>query len=117
MQRRSARRTTLVTRLTRTTLVTRKRRGGGEANGTVRTVLEKGFYLDEETYVTISMRFKKEKMDSDCAALNNFYHRMLEENATQGAAKKVVRVVLASKWGDEVANGSEKLNIQLSDNF
>ncbi|KAL1294147.1 hypothetical protein HN51_054821 [Arachis hypogaea] len=84
---------------------------------TLRMMKEKGFFLDEETYVTISMRFKKEKMDSDCVALNHFYHRMLEENAMQGLVKKVVGVVSASKWGDEVANGLEKLNIQLSDNF
>ncbi|MED6218184.1 hypothetical protein PIB30_024509 [Stylosanthes scabra] len=84
---------------------------------TLRVMKEKGFYLDEETCMTISMYFKKEKMESDRVALNHFYHRMLEENAMQGVAKKVVGIVSASEWGDEVVNGLENLEIQLSDNF
>ncbi|KAK7265627.1 hypothetical protein RJT34_33249 [Clitoria ternatea] len=84
---------------------------------TLRLMKEKGFYLDEETYKTISMIFKKAKMNSDFVALTHFYNRMLEENAMQSVVTKVVGIVSGSEWGDEVMDELAKLKIQLSDNF
>ncbi|KAG2408200.1 Pentatricopeptide repeat-containing protein [Vigna angularis] len=78
---------------------------------------EKGFYLNEETYLTIFVRFKKEKMNSDAVALTQFYNRMLEENAMQSAVTKVVGIISVSEWGEEVMGELAKLKILLSDNF
>ncbi|XP_057420331.1 pentatricopeptide repeat-containing protein At3g48250, chloroplastic-like [Lotus japonicus] len=86
---------------------------------TLRMMKEKGFYLDEETYYTISVGFKRAKMNSDSAALTHFYNRMLEDNTTQSVVTKVVGIVSGSEGGDdgEVKNELAKLEIQLSDNF
>lgn len=84
---------------------------------TLRTMKERGFYLDEETYLTISVGFKRAKMDSDYVALSHFYDRMLEENAMQSVVTKVVGIISVSEWGDEVMGELAKLEIQLSDNF
>ncbi|XP_047170274.1 pentatricopeptide repeat-containing protein At3g48250, chloroplastic-like [Vigna umbellata] len=78
---------------------------------------EKGFYLNEETYLTIFVRFKKEKMNSDAVALTQFYNRMLEENAMQSVVTKVVGIISVSEWGEEVMGELAKLKILLSDNF
>ncbi|KAK7330545.1 hypothetical protein VNO77_24740 [Canavalia gladiata] len=83
----------------------------------LRMMKEKGFYLDEETYMTISTGFKKGKMNSDSVALTHFYERMLQENAMQSVVSKVVDIISGSEWGHEVTNKLEKLKIQLSDNF
>ncbi|KAK7389130.1 hypothetical protein VNO78_23962 [Psophocarpus tetragonolobus] len=84
---------------------------------TVRTMKEKGFYLDKETYLTISVGFKREKMNSDSVALTHFYNRMLEENAMQTVVTKVVSIISVSEWSHEVTDELAKLKIQLSDNF
>ncbi|KAG4929875.1 hypothetical protein AAZX31_17G081700 [Glycine max] len=84
---------------------------------TLRMMKENGFFLDEETYLTISVGFKREKMDSDSVALTHFYNRMLEENAMQSVVSNVVGIISRSEWGDEVVGELAKLEIQLSDNF
>ncbi|TKY55263.1 Pentatricopeptide repeat-containing protein [Spatholobus suberectus] len=84
---------------------------------TLRMMKEKGFYLDEETYKTIFVGFKKAKMNSDSVALTHFYDRMLQENAMQSVAAKVVGIISGSEWGDEVMGELAKLEVQLSDNF
>ncbi|KAK6924775.1 Pentatricopeptide repeat [Dillenia turbinata] len=84
---------------------------------TLRKMKEQGFYLDEETYVTILGVFKKAKMASDAAALTHFYNRMLEENAVDEKVKSVVEVALRSEWSDEVEKHLGELKIVLSDNF
>ncbi|XP_027331971.1 pentatricopeptide repeat-containing protein At3g48250, chloroplastic-like [Abrus precatorius] len=84
---------------------------------TLRMMNEKGFYLDEETYLTISMGFKKAKMTNDSVALTHFYNRMIQENAKQSVVTKVVDIIAENEWGHEVMNELTKLQIQLSDNF
>ncbi|XP_061364880.1 pentatricopeptide repeat-containing protein At3g48250, chloroplastic-like [Gastrolobium bilobum] len=84
---------------------------------TLRMMKEKGFYLDEETYLTISVGFKKAKMNSDSVALTHFYNRMLQDNTMQSVVTKVVGIISGSEWGDEVTNELEKLKVQVSDNF
>ncbi|ESW27478.1 hypothetical protein PHAVU_003G205300 [Phaseolus vulgaris] len=84
---------------------------------TLRMMKDQGFYLNEETYLTIYVRFKREKMNSDSVALTHFYNRMLEENAMQSVVTKVVGIISVSEWGEEVMGELAKLKIQLSDNF
>ncbi|KAI4336224.1 hypothetical protein L6164_014777 [Bauhinia variegata] len=84
---------------------------------TLRMMKEKGFYLDEETYVTILRAFKISKMKSDAVALTHFYNRMLQENAMGNVITKVVDIILRSEWSDEVENHLGSLKILLSDNF
>ncbi|XP_020212410.1 pentatricopeptide repeat-containing protein At3g48250, chloroplastic [Cajanus cajan] len=84
---------------------------------TLRMMKEKGFYLDEETYLTILYGFKREKMDSDSVALTHFYDRMVEENAKQSIVTRVVDIISVSEWGDGVKDELAKLQIQLSDNL
>ncbi|KAL2329446.1 hypothetical protein Fmac_017027 [Flemingia macrophylla] len=84
---------------------------------TLRMMKEKGFYLDEETYLTISHSLKREKMSSDSVALSHFYDRMVEENAKQSIVTRVVDIISLSEWGDAVKDGLAKLQIQLSDNL
>lgn len=84
---------------------------------TLRTMKERGFYLDEETYFTISVGFKRAKMNSDCVALSHFYDRMIQENAMQSVVTKLVGIISESEWGDEVMGELAKLEVQLSDNF
>ncbi|CAI8609855.1 unnamed protein product [Vicia faba] len=84
---------------------------------TLRTMKEKGFYLDEDTYLTISTGFKKEKLNSDVSALSHFYNGMIHQNAMQSVVQKVVGIILGSDWNDEVENELAKVKIQLSDNF
>ncbi|KAG2678741.1 hypothetical protein I3843_11G018500 [Carya illinoinensis] len=84
---------------------------------TLRKMKEEGFYVDEETYLTILAQFKKGKMASDVTALKHFYSRMLVENAMENVVKKVVDIVSESEWTDEVEHELEELKIVLSDNF
>lgn len=84
---------------------------------TLRTMKEKGFYLDEETYLTISVGFKKQKMNSDVVALSHFYDGMIKQNAMQSVVTNVVGIVSGSEWDDKVENKLSELKIKLSDNF
>lgn len=84
---------------------------------TLRKMKEQGFYVDEETYLSILGQLKKAKMASDVAALSHFYNRMLEENAMDNVVKKVVNIVLETEWSVEVENQLGELKIVLSDNF
>ncbi|CAJ1947510.1 unnamed protein product [Sphenostylis stenocarpa] len=84
---------------------------------TLRTMKENGFYLMEETYLTIYVSFKREKMNSDSVALTHFYKRMLEENAMQSVVTKVVGIMSVSEWDEKVMDKLAELKIQLSDNF
>jgi hypothetical protein len=83
----------------------------------LRKMKEQGFYVDEDTYATILGQLKNMKMASDVAALSHFYNRMLEENAMDNVAKKVVNIVLQTEWNVEVENGLGELKIVLSDNL
>lgn len=78
---------------------------------------EQGFYIDEETFMTMSSKLKKEKMASDVAALSHFYNRMVQENAMDGVVKEVVNVVLGQEWSDKVEKQLVELVVDLSDNF
>ncbi|XP_057950686.1 pentatricopeptide repeat-containing protein At3g48250, chloroplastic [Malania oleifera] len=84
---------------------------------TMRKMKEQGFYIDEETYITILGIFRKEKMASDAAALTHFYNRMVQDNAMDAIAKKVVNIVIGSEWDDVVGKELGELKISLSDNF
>ncbi|XP_015869825.3 pentatricopeptide repeat-containing protein At3g48250, chloroplastic [Ziziphus jujuba] len=83
---------------------------------TLRKMKQEGFYLDEETYFTISGKFKKEKMASDVAALSHFYNRMIQENAMDKVVGSVVDVILGSVWNDNVEKQLGELNVVFSDN-
>ncbi|KAE9610097.1 hypothetical protein Lal_00006794 [Lupinus albus] len=84
---------------------------------TLRVMKEKGFHLDEETYYTILIGFKKAKLNSDAVALTNFYDRMLQDNAMQSNVTKVVDIIKGSEWNDAITNELAKVKLQLSDNF
>jgi pentatricopeptide repeat protein len=84
----------------------------------LRTMKEKGFYLDGETHLTISNGFKKEKMNSDVVALSHFYKGMLQQNAMESVVTKVIDIISGSEWDDDkVENELANLKIQFSDNF
>ncbi|KAI6675417.1 hypothetical protein NL676_003323 [Syzygium grande] len=76
---------------------------------------EQGFYLDEETYVTILGAFKKEKMASDAMGLTHFYKRMIEENGRDSVVKKLVELVLGKAWSSEAEKALADMNIAFSD--
>lgn len=76
-----------------------------------------GFYIDEETYLSMLAQLKKEKMASDVAALSHFYNRMIQENAMGGVVKEVVNVVLGQEWSDKVEKQLVELVVDFSDNF
>ncbi|TYJ98503.1 pentatricopeptide repeat-containing protein [Cucumis melo var. makuwa] len=84
---------------------------------TLRLMKERGFYLDEETYLTILGVLRKAKKAADATALAHFYNRMLQENAMDSVVQKVVHIVLGSDWSNDVAGKLEELGIALSDNF
>ncbi|KAM3703997.1 hypothetical protein ACJW31_04G140900 [Castanea mollissima] len=84
---------------------------------TLRKMKEQGFYVDEETYLTILGQLKKAKMASDVVALNHFHKRMLSENAMENVVTKVVDIVLGSEWSNGVENELGEMKIVLSDNF
>ncbi|PON96743.1 Tetratricopeptide-like helical domain containing protein [Trema orientale] len=84
---------------------------------TLKKMKEQGFYIDEETYLTMSAQLKKEKMASDVAALSHFYNRMLQENAMDGVVKEVVNVVVGQEWGEKVEKRLVELIVDLSDTF
>ncbi|XP_030477098.2 pentatricopeptide repeat-containing protein At3g48250, chloroplastic [Syzygium oleosum] len=76
---------------------------------------EQGFYLDEETYVTILGAFKKAKMASDAMGLTHFYKRMIEENGRDSVVKKLVELVLGKAWSSEAEKALADMNIAFSD--
>ncbi|KAJ6294146.1 hypothetical protein OIU76_022265 [Salix suchowensis] len=84
---------------------------------TIKKMKEGGFYIDEETYLTIMGVCKKEKMTNDVAALKHFYDRMIEENAKDNVAKDVVRIILEREWNKEVEKKLVGMRIVLTDNF
>ncbi|XP_023530746.1 pentatricopeptide repeat-containing protein At3g48250, chloroplastic [Cucurbita pepo subsp. pepo] len=84
---------------------------------TLRVMKERGFYLDEETYLTILGVLKRAKKAADATALTHFYNRMLQENAMDSVVQKVVNIVLQSEWNNDVAEKLEGLGIVLSDSF
>ncbi|XP_022135299.1 pentatricopeptide repeat-containing protein At3g48250, chloroplastic [Momordica charantia] len=84
---------------------------------TLRVMKERGFYLDEETYLTMLGILRRAKKAADATALTHFYNRMLQENAMDSVVQKVVNIVLGSEWSSDVAENLEGLGIVLSDNF
>ncbi|CAN0900352.1 Pentatricopeptide repeat-containing protein At3g48250, chloroplastic [Linum grandiflorum] len=86
---------------------------------TLRKMREEGFCLDEETYLTLSRVFKKERMNGDAVALKQFYEKMIQENAVDGVVKKVVEVIVkeGEEEDDKVENRLTEMKIVLSDNF
>lgn len=84
---------------------------------TVKKMKDEGFYIDEQTYLTISGQLKKAKMASDAAALSHFYKRMIQENAMDSVVESVVNVILGSAWNDSVEKQLEELNVVVSDNI
>ncbi|GLU21537.1 hypothetical protein SLE2022_376700 [Rubroshorea leprosula] len=84
---------------------------------TLQKMKEQGFYLDEETHLTIQAVFKKEKMTGDIGALTYFNNRMLEQNALDGTAKMVANVVLEAEWSNKVEKELQEMKITVSDNF
>lgn len=78
---------------------------------------ERGFYLDEETYLTILGILKKDKKSNDAMALTHFYNRMIQDNAQDAAVKQVVRTVLEKGWSDEVERELQEMKFVLTDNF
>lgn len=84
---------------------------------TLRRMKERGFYLDEETYLTVLGILKKEKKSSDAMALTHFYNRMIQENAQDAAVKQVAAAVLEKGWTDVVERELLEMKFELSDNF
>ncbi|KAK0586761.1 hypothetical protein LWI29_011825 [Acer saccharum] len=84
---------------------------------TIRKMKEEKCYIDEETYLSILGVLKKAKMGTDVAALNHFYDRMIEENAMDGVARNVVKVILGGEWGKKVEKELEEMKIEVSDNL
>ncbi|XP_030542301.1 pentatricopeptide repeat-containing protein At3g48250, chloroplastic [Rhodamnia argentea] len=82
---------------------------------TLKKMKEQGFYLDEETYVTILGVFKKEKMASNAMALTHFYKRMIEENGRDSVVKKLVELVLGKAGSSEAVKTLADMNIAFSD--
>ncbi|CAK7357305.1 unnamed protein product [Dovyalis caffra] len=84
---------------------------------TIKKMKEQGFYIDEETYLTILGICKKEKMAPDAAALTHFYDRMIHENAKDNSVKDAVRVILERQWNKDVENKLLGMKTVLTDNF
>ncbi|XP_050224220.1 pentatricopeptide repeat-containing protein At3g48250, chloroplastic [Mercurialis annua] len=84
---------------------------------TLRKMKEEGFYIDEETYLTILGSFKKKFMDSDSVAFKHFFERMVKENAMDSVVRNVVHVVMKTEWSDEVEQQLGDMGIVLGDNF
>ncbi|XP_022857776.1 pentatricopeptide repeat-containing protein At3g48250, chloroplastic, partial [Olea europaea var. sylvestris] len=84
---------------------------------TIKEMKEKGYYIDEETYKTISGIFRNLKMENEATALRHFYERMIKENAMDDLAKEVVEAVKSADWGEEVERKLEDMKIAVSDNF
>lgn len=84
---------------------------------TIKKMKEQGFYIDEETFISILGQLNKEKMTKDVVALKHFNDRMVEENAMDSVVKKVVDVVLGMEWSDEVGNRLGEIVVEFSDNF
>ncbi|TXG61747.1 hypothetical protein EZV62_013110 [Acer yangbiense] len=79
---------------------------------TIRKMKEEKCYIDEETYLSILGVLKKAKMATDVAALNHFYDRMIKENAMDGVARNVVKVILGGEWGKKVEKELEEMKIE-----
>ncbi|XP_028781783.1 pentatricopeptide repeat-containing protein At3g48250, chloroplastic-like [Neltuma alba] len=84
---------------------------------TLRVMKEKGFFIDQEAYVTILRTLKMAKMEGDSVALTHFYNRMMQESAMGNVVAKVVDVISGSEWTPEVENDLARLKILPSDNF
>ncbi|KAH6832308.1 Pentatricopeptide repeat superfamily protein [Perilla frutescens var. hirtella] len=84
---------------------------------TIKEMKEKGYYLDEETYRTISSTFRGLKMANDATALRHFYERLIQENDVGDRVKEVVDVIKSHEWGEDVENKLEEMEITVSDNF
>ncbi|XP_065874789.1 pentatricopeptide repeat-containing protein At3g48250, chloroplastic-like [Euphorbia lathyris] len=83
----------------------------------LRKMKEQGFYIDEETYKTISAIFISEKMKSDEVAFKHFFNRMVEENAMDSVVKSVVNIILEAEWNNEVEKELGNMGILLKDDF
>ncbi|PKI65373.1 hypothetical protein CRG98_014255 [Punica granatum] len=83
----------------------------------LRKMKERGFYLDEETYLTIAGILKKDKKGTDAMALTHFYNRMIEENGQDAAVKRMVGSVLDNRWSSQVERDLQEMKILLTDNF
>lgn len=84
---------------------------------TIKEMKEKGYYLDEETYRTISSTFRGLKMENEVTALRHFYERLIQENVMEDRVKEVVDVIKSHGWGEDVENKLEEMEITVSDNF
>ncbi|KAK4767264.1 hypothetical protein SAY86_015014 [Trapa natans] len=84
---------------------------------TLRRMKDRGFFLDEETYMTILGILKKEKRNQDAMALTHFYSRMIQENAQDTMVKQVIAAILEKEWTSEVERGFQEMKLELSDNF
>ncbi|CAI9112752.1 OLC1v1013241C1 [Oldenlandia corymbosa var. corymbosa] len=84
---------------------------------TTKEMKENGFYLDEETYLTIFSSLRKAKMVNDVTALKHFYNRMIQENAMGEVVKKVVDVIKDLDWGGAVERRLGDMKLNVTDNF
>ncbi|KAL8097916.1 pentatricopeptide repeat-containing protein At3g48250, chloroplastic [Apium graveolens] len=78
---------------------------------------EHGFFIDGDTYKTILLGFKNEKMSNEASAFTHFYNRMVQDNAADSVVKEFVDVVMGSEWSDEVEKRLLDVKISVSDNF
>ncbi|KAI4319060.1 hypothetical protein MLD38_032708 [Melastoma candidum] len=83
----------------------------------LRKMKEQGFYLDEETFLTIFGIFKKNKMASDAVALRHFYERMILENGRNEVVRNLVEVILRKEWCDDVEGELAGLKVEFSENL
>ncbi|KAF9603245.1 hypothetical protein IFM89_034578 [Coptis chinensis] len=78
---------------------------------------DEGCDIDEETYTTILIHFRCEKMTGDATGFSNYYKKMSEESATDATVKGVTDLVLESDWNDDVVRKLGELNLVLSEDF
>lgn len=83
----------------------------------IKEMKEKGFYIDEETYLTLNSSFQAAKMVNDKTALKHFYERMIQDNAMGEVVKEVVEVVKESDWCTEVERKLGEMSFSVSENF
>ncbi|KAL5554555.1 hypothetical protein UlMin_041956 [Ulmus minor] len=67
-----------------------------------------GFYIDKEMYLGILAQLERKNLASEVVALSNFYNSMFQETAMDGTVKKVIKIVLGSKW-NKIVEKQEKL--------
>ncbi|KAL6583737.1 hypothetical protein OROMI_003026 [Orobanche minor] len=83
----------------------------------IKEMKERGYYIDEETYRTLSAMFRGSKMENEVTALKHFYERLIKENAMEDRVREVVDVIKSAEWGEIVESKLGKMKITVCDSF